>query len=267
MRDASSGVCMQKRRIPWSTWRKIPRTRRYRGKERGEMRPLITTTGMPRLPQARMKFGQISVSVSSTARGESLFSAARTAQPKSRGKKTNCSAGRRCSATARPVSVTVDTSRGRSGQRALRSRASGVAAITSPTETACSQRGGTAPGHAGTRPRRWSIPRRYFPRRIACAAKTGRPPMKNARQSEAVEPVHHALKCVRQLALRRSHSGSRFTIPNPLRKIDCQFRTRTAERSQPLAARASASAISASNRSARTDWSFSTASLSASPGT
>ena len=61
--------------------------------------------------------------------------------------------------------VVTDRNSGRSGKRARRARRSGRAASTSPTDTACIQIEGRAPGwmDLGSRPMRSRKLRAYFP--------------------------------------------------------------------------------------------------------
>ena len=68
-RRADSSLCMQNRSTSSSTRRKNGRISRYRGYERTEMRPLITTVFTPRFRHIRSRFGQISVSIMMKTRG------------------------------------------------------------------------------------------------------------------------------------------------------------------------------------------------------
>jgi hypothetical protein len=85
-RRADSSLCMQKRSTSSSTRRKNGRTIRYRGNERGEMRPLINAVLMPRLRHNRSRFGQISVSIIRNRRGRTRFRVRRDVSVQSNGK-------------------------------------------------------------------------------------------------------------------------------------------------------------------------------------
>ena len=81
----------------------------------------------------------------------------RTAPGKSSGNvKVAADSGRRARATRSPVAVTVDTTTSAAGHRMRRAWTSGTAAITSPTETACTQSRlrGKDGGGTRTKPRR-----------------------------------------------------------------------------------------------------------------
>jgi hypothetical protein len=83
-----------------------------------------------------MRFGQISVSTSTSSEGFRPASARRTDQGRSRGLKKTPSAARAFRASAFPVAVVVDTITRREGKRALSASTRPRATRTSPTETA-----------------------------------------------------------------------------------------------------------------------------------
>ena len=90
---------------------------------------------------SRNRFGQISVSRTTTTVGRKCRSTRRTHQTKSNGAKNTplASPASRLSAVSRPASVVVLTKIGVRGVFFLTSAISGMAASTSPTETACNQ--------------------------------------------------------------------------------------------------------------------------------
>ena len=78
--------------------------------------------------------------------------ARRTAPLKSRGNVSVATAsGSRARATRSPVAVTVETTMSAAGQRTRSACTSGTAAITSPTDTACTQKRPAGVGGGGTR--------------------------------------------------------------------------------------------------------------------
>src|SRR3974377_1611064 len=127
----------------------------------------MKTTETLRRFASRRKFGQISVSKTSTNAGRTASKARRTEKTQSNGKYRNASAkGMRSLASAKAVNVVVDPTIGLSGYVSLRRFTKATPESASPTETAWTQIvplrfAGKFAKPAKENPRRWPKLLRY----------------------------------------------------------------------------------------------------------